>query len=117
MPGKHREFLEKVSELPTLRGFVEENPMDERLTEAYNECMKQLRLWRSTHIAIVSKYIVGPARKEAGDRASMNAHTEEDGSGMSKSGDNGLLGTGGSALVPFLRQSRDETVGVSPKEI
>jgi hypothetical protein len=52
--------------------------------------MKTLRTWRSTHIAVVSKYIISPARRAEGE----------------------LLGTAGSALVPFLRQTRDETVGV-----
>jgi indoleamine 2,3-dioxygenase len=91
MPRKHRQFLEEVSKLPTIRSIVERYPQDAELTQAYNGCMKQLRTWRSTHIAIVSKYIITPARR-----------SEQE-----------LLGTAGSALVPFLRQTRDETVGIS----
>lgn len=90
MPRKHRQFLEEVAKLPTIRSIVEQHPEDTELTQAYNECMKTLRTWRSTHIAVVSKYIISPARRAEGE----------------------LLGTAGSALVPFLRQTRDETVGV-----
>jgi indoleamine 2,3-dioxygenase len=91
MPGKHRDFLEEVAKLPNLRTFVEKHPTDEDLNRAYNDCMKQLRSWRSTHIAIVSKYIVGPGLR-AGDE---------------------LTGTGGSSPMSFLKQSRDETVGIA----
>lgn len=91
MPGKHREFLEEVSKLTNLRVFVERHPGDEDLNKAYNDCMKQLRSWRSMHIAIVSKYIVGPGLR-AGEE---------------------LSGTAGSSPMPFLKQARDETIGVS----
>lgn len=113
MPGKHREFLKQVAALPSIRSFVENRPEDTKLCGAYDECLRQLRLWRGKHIAVVSKYIVQPARAEA--KSQMNGHSgskEVSDDFQAESGEQ-LQGTGGSALIPFLRQSRDETVGIS----
>lgn len=113
MPRKHREFLEAVSQLPTLRSFVEARLSDTGLCEAFGECTKQLRLWRSTHIAIVSKYVVRPAREAGRASGSSTAQKPEDADFEATEGDEQLKGTGGSALIPFLKQSRDETTGVT----
>ena len=91
MPGKHRKFLEVVSDVPSIESYVQAHPGNNALRCAYDECLKQLQSWRGKHIAVVSKYIVQPARAEG------NADSE-------------LQGTGGSALIPFLRLSKDETV-------
>lgn len=105
MPSKHREFLNVVGRLPSLRSMVESQRDDSQLCVAFDECLAQLRLWRGKHIAIVSKYIVQPAKAAAiaeqkgGDSGKENAVDE-------------LQGTGGTALVPFLRQARDETRGL-----
>ncbi|KAH7161850.1 indoleamine 2,3-dioxygenase subfamily [Dactylonectria macrodidyma] len=112
MPRKHREFLEIVSKLPSIRSFVQKKLSDEVLGRSYDDCMKQLRLWRGKHIAIVSKYIVQPAR--LAEDIVQNGQAEVDGFEAAKGEQ--LQGTGGSALIPFLRQSRDETVGVQSPE-
>jgi indoleamine 2,3-dioxygenase len=111
MPGKHREFLQLVSKLPSLRAFVEKNHSCTELNQAYENCMKQLRSWRSKHIAVVSKYIVRPARLAAHGgqngitgKKEMEEFEADDGEALN--------GTGGSALIPFLKQARDETVGL-----
>lgn len=110
MPGPHRDFLEHVSRLPSLRAYVEENAEDVELREAYDDCLKKLRAWRGKHIAIVSRYIVQPAREAA--RAVVVEKIEVDASDAKKD-EWEIQGTGGSALMPFLRQARDDTVGVS----
>ncbi|UNI19296.1 Indoleamine 2,3-dioxygenase [Purpureocillium takamizusanense] len=150
MPGKHRELLGQLARLPmTIRGYVESHRRsDERLVRAYDGCVKELRSWRGRHMAVVSKYIVQPARLAAaqeangddddaretrngarrtnggdgtgpatrGEREQKEEEEEEEEAGlqavMAKGGGDELQGTGGSALVPFLRQSRDETVGL-----
>lgn len=100
MPGQHREFLRIVSQQRPLRVFVEKSS-NEALRQAYDDCLKQLRQWRSSHIAVVSKYIIRPAK--SGDATSLDGCDIED---------NTLKGTAGSALIPFLKQTRDETRGV-----
>ena len=97
MPGQHRAFLQHVSTLRSLRKLVDAND-DADLRQSYERCLKELRSWRSAHIAVVSKYIVRPARQAA------------NGDGDVDDADDALKGTGGSALIPFLKQTRDETL-------
>lgn len=93
LPSKHRHFLEFVSELPSLRVFVDKHRANAELVLSYDNCLEQLRSWRGKHIAV--KYIIQPAR------LTMNSDVETE---------DGLQGTGGSALIFFLTQSRDETI-------
>ena len=109
MPGAHRDFLVQVSKLPSLRQYVEAKPSDDELKAAYDDCLYKLRGWRGKHIATVSKYIVQPAREE--QRATIAEKVEVTGASETDQ-DCELQGTGGSALIPFLRQSRDDTVGI-----
>ena len=109
MPGAHRDFLGQVSRLPSLREYVEANSSDEELRKIYDECIKQLFVWRGNHIALVSKYIVRPAR-EAETAARVDKIEVNDAAETDKKLE--LQGTGGSALIPFLRQARDDTVGI-----
>lgn len=106
MPRQHREFLNLVSKLTSLRVFVSNNKQNQVLVDAYDNCLKQLRLWRGKHIAVVSKYIVQPAR-QAAEMAENGTSTN----GVHDAKDEDLRGTGGSALIPFLRQTKDETLG------
>lgn len=109
MPRVHREFLTEAARLPSLREYVQECE-DTEIIEAYNECMKVLQAWRKKHIAVVSKYIVQPARKEAKRAATMDANVRSD---SPLDGEDGALqGTGGSALIPFLRQAVAETTKI-----
>ncbi|KAK2608485.1 Indoleamine 2,3-dioxygenase [Conoideocrella luteorostrata] len=113
MPGQHRDFLLLVSKLPPLREFVDANMQDAALVDAFDSCVKQLRLWRGKHIAIVSKYIVRPARQAAGNKASSSTEQEMEDGRIRTGEEEELKGTAGSALIPFLRQTRDETAWVS----
>ncbi|KAH7308008.1 Indoleamine 2,3-dioxygenase [Stachybotrys elegans] len=99
MPRNHREFLTAVSERASLRSFVDAQDPGSDVCRAFDGAVRQLRVWRSTHIAIVSKYVVRPARQSAGvnSEADFNDAKED------------IKGTAGSALIPFLKQSRDET--------
>jgi len=110
MPGAHRQFLTEIEKLPPLRAYVIANSADVEVINAYNECMKVVRSWRRKHVAVVSKYIVQPARREAAKIAAAAPTTRRD-SPMGDS-EEGLQGTGGTALIPFLKQAAAETVDV-----
>ena len=110
MPGPHRVFLTLVSKLPSLREYVEHHTNDTELRVAYDDCMQKLKSWRGKHIATVSKYIVQPAREE--QRAAVAEKIEINGASETDQ-DWELQGTGGSALIPFLRHSRDDTIGIA----
>lgn len=103
MPRLHRDFLKAVAQRPSLRVFVQKSD-NEALTCAYNDCLKELRQWRSSHIAVVSKYIVRPARSANVSAADQSRPDDDD--------DDSLKGTAGSALIPFLKQARAETDAV-----
>jgi indoleamine 2,3-dioxygenase len=94
MPGPHRRFLEALSRVSNLRDFVTECVDGEELREAYDACLAGLRRFRDIHIQIVSRYILVPSGKVA----------------VKKPNPGGETGTGGTQLIPFLKQVREETM-------
>jgi indoleamine 2,3-dioxygenase len=121
MPGPHARFLAEVGKVANLRAFVEEHSYDSALTVAFDASLAMLSALRDKHIQIVSRYIIIQS-------AAAKKRAEADGSGAAKDkkGSSGgqkidlahrpkstekkpLKGTGGSTLIPFLRQARDET--------
>lgn len=106
MPGVHRDFLADVDQLPSLRLFVEARETDAELVSSYNDCIRFLKSWRKKHIAIVSRYIVQPARRaeaiaQKDEIVTVDAATTD--------GQSELRGSGGTELLPFLRQANDDT--------
>lgn len=105
MPANHRRFLEALQEKANVRQFCLKHSGDYELSEAYDACLAMLKVFRDKHLSIVSRYIVVPAAS-ATKRESANykglakvvAPTKE-----------ALKGTGGTTLMAFLKQSRDET--------
>lgn len=118
MPGAHRRFLEDVAIVANIRPYVEDRSNNKALTVAYDACLAMLRNLRDKHINIVSRYVVIKSRESKSlvrstspiakhrkvDLASASRLDKDDASGKKK-----LRGTGGTALIPFLKQARDET--------
>ena len=98
MPGPHRRFLEDLGRVSNLRDFVSSYPQSvegDELREAYDACIVGLRRFREIHIQIVSRYILIPSRKPTTvQRTNLGGET----------------GTGGTKLIPFLKQVREETM-------
>lgn len=121
MPGPHRRFLEHVSAVANIREYVSECKNDRALCMAYDACLAMLRVLRDKHIQIVSRYIVIPSRESrahaqamhssgvAGMNLNVNLATAANGGDPAKKSSRKLRGTGGTALIPFLKQARDET--------
>ena len=126
MPGPHARFLEAVAAVANIRSFVQTHPHDRELSVAFDACIAMLSALRDKHIQMVSRYIVIKSReaakakeKDAPDAEKTKDATKvnlasrpkkTDGAG-GEEGDakKALKGTGGSSLIPFLRQARDET--------
>ncbi|KAI9055608.1 hypothetical protein LZ554_000553 [Drepanopeziza brunnea f. sp. 'monogermtubi'] len=117
MPGPHRRFLEDVTKVANIRAYVESHRDISELTLAYDACLAMLREFRSKHINIVSRYIVimsresislSRSRSPAVPHHKMNLATASR-QDNTESGKKNLKGTGGTALIPFLKQARDET--------
>lgn len=98
MPGPQRRFLEDLTRVSNLREFIENFPQtleSEDLREAYDACLAGLRRFRDIHIQIVSRYILMQARQT---------------NTVKKPNPGGETGTGGTQLIPFLKQVREETM-------
>ncbi len=105
MPGPHRSFLNYISSITNIRHYVSSTTIPE-ITEAYNLAVEELGKFRDIHIRIITRYIINPSKKyhPAGNQG-LNLAVATAGSGDKA----GAKGTGGTDLLPFLRQSRDET--------
>lgn len=109
MPGAHARFLAEVAKIANIRSFVQAHPADRSLTIAFDACLAMLSALRDKHIQIVSRYIIIPssAAKKIGDGKERKVDLASRPKGQE--GKKDLRGTGGSSLIPFLRQARDET--------
>ncbi|KAG0650363.1 Indoleamine 2 [Hyphodiscus hymeniophilus] len=107
MPGNHRSFLQRIESAANIRDYVKTSACTEDVTAAYNLAVARFTAFRDVHIQIVTRYIILPSRKMPPTQSSgLNLAVA---STMKKSSD-GLSGTGGTELLPFLKQGRDETI-------
>lgn len=118
MPGPHRRFLEDFTMVANIRDYVETNRANFELTAAYDTCLAMLRAFRDKHINIVTRYVVMKTRESRSHSRSKSPEATRrkiniaTASRQDKDGTTGkkkLKGTGGTALLPFLKQARDET--------
>lgn len=117
MPGPHRRFLEHVSSVANIHEYVRSNESDQGLVTAFNAAVAMVKALRTTHITMVSRYIVVKSReKRPAYSQSEQASASDPAEGTSRAQQlpspppaKKLRGTGGTALIPFLKQARDET--------
>jgi indoleamine 2,3-dioxygenase len=88
MPPGHRDFVAAVEAAPPLRAVVAASG-DAELRAAYDECLRWLESFRSTHLDYAARYI---HRQSATGAANPTA-----------------VGTGGTPFMAYLRKHRDET--------
>ncbi len=119
MPEGHRRFLEEVKgRYPGgVRKVVEGlEGEEEGVREAFGMATRALAEFRGRHLQMVTRYIVIPSRQPCVSKG-MNLATASSGLRATDTERDGvhvankeLTGTGGTALLPFLKQSRDETL-------
>ncbi|KAI0376919.1 Indoleamine 2,3-dioxygenase [Hypomontagnella monticulosa] len=114
MPGPHARFLNDVGVIANIREFVESRAASDRpLSIAYDACLAMLRAFRDIHIAIVTRYIVLPSRENRARSRSRSPEVVRNRVNLATASKNEthkkVKGTGGTALIPFLKQARDET--------
>lgn len=112
MPGQHAQFLNDVSLVANIREFVGENPRDSQLRLAYDACLAMLSAFRDKHIAIVTRYIITPSKQVRARSRSRSPEATRQHMNLtvaSRKNQQNQTGTGGTALIPFLKQARDET--------
>ena len=91
MPGTHVNFLKIMSQHRSFRDFVADCPHDVGLHQAYNKAIESLKVLRSKHVNLVTRYIAMPSQKETSSRG-----TE-------------MQGTAGTSPMPFLKSMREES--------
>lgn len=106
MPREHREFLRMVDENSKIRDVVMINKKNGELTLSYDASLAMLKLFRDKHIQLVTRYVVLQAKRAPSMGSLLTLR-----SGLAKKKDDGAQerGTGGTSLLPFLKQCRDET--------
>lgn len=113
MPGPHRRFLEQVTVVANIREYVEAHRADRALSTAFDACLAMLRAFRDKHIQIVSRYIILKSRESRPESRSISPKHAPQRINLANNRADGdkkkLTGTGGTALIPFLKQARDET--------
>lgn len=108
MPGPHARFLQHIARMGSIRELALLPPTTEEqcaLRQAYTAATDALSEFRNKHIQIVTRYIVLPSRKPYTGGNKKNIATLSSQSQDVKE----LTGTGGTSLMPFLKQARDET--------
>lgn len=113
MPGPHRRFLVHVERLGSIREFAMATSPDiteeqRLLRDAFTAATESLTLFRNKHIQIVTRYIILPSKQPWTGKKLQNLASSS--SEKSNSNPEDLTGTGGTPLVPFLKNSRDETI-------
>lgn len=96
MPPKHRAFIEAVANGPSIRNYVLASG-DPDLNRAYDLCVEKLTDFRNVHLQVVARYIIIPSNREKESKHKGKA----------------LIGTGGSDLMSFLKQIRNETASTA----
>lgn len=121
MPGPHRRFLQHVSSVANIREYVEAHKSNRSLSIAYDACLAMVRALRDKHIQMVSRYIIVKShetrshirslslRNALNQPQPLNLANTHRFSKSGKSSSKPLRGTGGTSLIPFLKQARDET--------
>ncbi|KAH7156083.1 Indoleamine 2,3-dioxygenase [Dactylonectria macrodidyma] len=112
MPGPHARFLVHIERMGSIRELANQSSTDEahgRMQESFKAAVDALTLFRNKHVSIVTRYIILPSR-QAGSKAASGRQNLASTS-TQKHGEE-LTGTGGTVLMPFLKQSRDETIDV-----
>jgi indoleamine 2,3-dioxygenase len=104
MPKNHRLFLDRLKINPRpLRTFVVDKK-DEGLMKAFNLAVIALKEFRDAHMIIASLYILGPARKAARRKLEVS-----DTGFKARPRSQAMKGTGGTDMVKFLKDTRDQT--------
>ncbi|KAF2117593.1 Indoleamine 2,3-dioxygenase [Lophiotrema nucula] len=113
MPGPHKQFLKKLSEYPSVRGYLQTRPANPSSTAAFSRTIASVCASRSAHIQIATRYIIIPARSE--ERAKVQRNGISNAQEKAGYGQETIMGTGGTSTLPLLRRMRDETSGVGTR--
>ena len=90
MPPEHRKFIEKLESTSQVRKLVDQSI---KLKDAYNDCLEELRNFRSLHLKYAGLYI----------------HQQSEQKNPFGRGGSTIRGTGGTPFMSYLKKHHDET--------
>lgn len=90
MPPKHRAFMASLEKNSQVKKLIKDS---ETLTQLYNSCLEEIKIFRSMHLEYAGTYIHKQAQSE-----------NPFGTGGST-----ITGTGGTPFMAYLKKHRDET--------
>ncbi|KAK5954771.1 hypothetical protein OHC33_004497 [Knufia fluminis] len=108
MPESHRRFLEHFSTIANVQQYATTCPASSDVHRAFDAAVDAMTAFRDIHIKIVARYIVRPSRAVSCELTSEHKNIATASSGASATRGE-LKGTGGTNLMAFLKQTRDET--------
>lgn len=122
MPGDHRRFVEQMTTVGSIRGFVKRHQQDYDLNQAYDFALEALRELRDVHLHIVTQYVVAQSSTPLATtspsvmnrRAPSKTDCSKDQSAekTEETSLGSLRGTGGTPLIQFLKSVRDSILGL-----
>ena len=108
MPESHRQFLQHFSTTANIQQYATSLSAFSEVHKAFDAAVNAMTTFRDIHIRIVARYIVGPSQNPASEaglqRKNIASASSEDSTARED-----LKGTGGTNLMAFLKQTRDET--------
>lgn len=90
MPPKHRDFISTLEKNSQVKKIIMDS---QKLTESYNACLEEIRIFRSMHLEYAGTYI----HKQAQIKNPFGR------------GGSTITGTGGTPFMTYLKKHRDET--------
>ncbi|KAB8239491.1 Indoleamine 2,3-dioxygenase [Aspergillus alliaceus] len=120
MPGPHRRFLEMLTRVTNVRAYALSHKADSPIRDAYNTAVMSLGVFRDSHIQIVTRYIIMAARTKPPTsgpaQVNLATSTTTQMKELNEKVTGGIHGTGGTDLIPFLKQTRDTTKATASYE-
>ena len=90
MPPKHRNFISELENTSQVKKLLESS---KKLTDKYNDCLEEIRVFRSMHLEYAGTYI----------------HKQSQIKNPFGRGGSTITGTGGTPFMSYLKKHRDET--------
>jgi len=90
MPKKHRNFIASLEQSSKTRSLISQS---KKLQDQYNQCLEEIRLFRSMHLQYADTYI----------------HQQSQVKNPFGRGGSTITGTGGTPFMSYLKKHRDET--------
>jgi indoleamine 2,3-dioxygenase len=116
MPGPHNRFLTWLSTHSTVRPYILTFSPNHKIVMAYNSAVAAFAGFRDKHLKLVARYIIAPSRNPKGPSSPLGERRPSSLNLASATKSNvdepekgHAQGTGGTALIPFLKQTREET--------